>query len=72
MEDETVQVLIEGIGNLLGNTLREVIGTYLDTLIASQIVPVVGVGFDSLLDPVETFTLEIEGDEILGGRSSRS
>ena len=60
MEDETVQILMESVGNVAGDALRTFLKVYLDALVEERVPELLGVSLDSIFEPLQEVPIEVE------------
>ena len=66
MENETVQIVIEGAETIVGTPLRRLLAQYLDELIQEKLPGVISVGLDSIFEPLQGIPIEVDEGGPLG------
>ena len=69
MEDETVQIVLEGAETIVGTPLRNFLAQYLDDLVQDALPGLVEVGLDSVFEPLQGIPIEVDEGGPLGTAS---
>ena len=69
MEDETVQIVLEGADTVVGPPLRDFLKDYLNTLIQDKVPEIVEIGLDSIFEPLQNITIGVDDRTPLGAAS---
>ncbi len=66
MENETVQVVLEGAETIVGTPLRRFLAQYLDDLVQEELPNLVEIGLDSAFEPLQGLSIEVDEGGPLG------
>jgi hypothetical protein len=66
MENETVQIVLEGAETIVGTPLRNFLAQYLDDLIQDALPGLVEVGLESVFEPLQGIPIEVDEGGPLG------
>ncbi len=66
MENETVQIVLEGAETIVGTPLRNFLEQYLDDLVQEELPALIEVGLDSVFEPLQGLSIEVDEGGTLG------
>jgi hypothetical protein len=66
MENETVQIVLEGAETIVGTPLRNFLAQYLDDLVQEELPSLVEIGLDSVFEPLQGISIEVDEGGPLG------
>lgn len=66
MENETVQIVLEGAETIVGTPLRSFLAQYLDDLVQEELPNLVEIGLDSAFEPLQGVSIEVDEGGPLG------